>query len=93
MTKVYEKREFKQISSHLVDIICDLCGDSSEFSDWSNEQYGVDEVTVKYVSGFRYPEDTFLTNTEVDLCPTCFESRLIPWLRSQGAEITEWDQE
>ena len=29
---------------------------------------------------------------EVDMCSQCFETKLVPWLREQGAEprTTEW---
>ena len=69
--------------------VCDLCK-----MEIPNEgRFVVDEVTVQYKTGNSYPEGGSGETLSVDLCPRCFEERLIPWLESQGAkpETIEWD--
>jgi hypothetical protein len=77
---------------------CDLCGVMSRGEHWeakgiyeSNETIIAVEVMQK--EGANYYDGGSGTKYEVDLCPTCFKEKLIPWLNSQGAEIKqeEWD--
>jgi hypothetical protein len=76
---------------------CDLCGMESKSSEWDAGLYNVNEteikITIKQKEGTSYPEGGSGTEYEIDLCPSCFTNRLIPWLRSQGAAIEEreWD--
>ena len=95
--KRYEKR--KQISEEtvLVERKCDLCGTTAKTEDWGAGSYRVDnteiKVTVRQKEGSSYPEGAWGTKYEIDLCPDCFKDKLVPWLRSQGANIQEeeWD--
>jgi len=50
-------------------------------------------VTVKQKEGESYPDGGSGTEYEIDLCPDCFKNRLVPWLKSEGANIgeMEWD--
>ena len=50
-------------------------------------------VEVRQRQGVSYPEGGSGTEIEVDLCPTCFKEKLVPWLRSQGATIEEKEWE
>jgi hypothetical protein len=90
-------REEEQIAA----VVCDLCGTEqggaywSDFDgvNWAPEAYGVERVAVQYGSGSHYPEGGFGKTVGVHMCPTCFTDRLVPWLESQGAEMSEkvWD--
>ena len=78
--------------------ICDLCGCEEGSSKWDNSScWDVDEteirISVKHKDGYSYPECGSGTEYAVDMCPTCFKDKLIPWLESQGctAERKEWD--
>jgi len=69
-------------------VTCDLCG-----SKITHISYTVDEVTIKYRTGDSYPDGGSGEETSVDMCGLCFETKLVPWLRSQGAEpmTNKWD--
>lgn len=76
---------------------CDLCQVEVKGDEWSTGLYDVNEtevsITVKARKGESYPEGGSGTEYEIDLCPRCFTGRLVPWLKSQGADIEEkeWD--
>jgi hypothetical protein len=72
--------------SVLVEVLCDLCGKRIPH----NRGYGdLDEVTVEHRSGVNYPEGGDVMTRSVDVCPACFEGRLVPFLESQGATVAE----
>lgn len=60
---------------------CDICGATI-----SPGPYEVEETEVSMKVGTSYPEGGSSITTEVDLCQKCFTEKLIPWLRSHGAE-------
>lgn len=72
---------------------CDLCGLESTKEDWSEGSYEINDTEIKISivqkNGVCYPEGSFGTECEIDLCPGCFEDKLIPWLKSEGAKIEE----
>ena len=73
--------------------VCDLCGDESD-CEWSpGSPFQSNEVDVSYREATHYPDGGFAETTSFDICPTCFTEKLVPWLKSQGAEptITETD--
>ncbi len=78
---------------------CDLCGFETKHGDgeWSGGWYDINDtdirVEIKQKEGTNYPEGGSGTNYEIDLCPNCFKEKLVPWLKSQGANIEEqeWD--
>lgn len=81
-------------------ILCDLCKKPGTApSEWSTSysSYEVNEteltVTVRQKEGYNFPEGGDGTEYVIDLCPDCFKNRLVPWFKSQGAEIKEkdWD--
>lgn len=92
--KVYEEQVVPATTKKVcVRRKCDLCGVESKSSDWAGAWYEVNEtdvrVTVKHRVGSQFPEGSSGEEYEVDICPECFQKRLIPWLKSQGANITE----
>lgn len=79
-------------------VTCDLCGAASKAPDnWGVPPYDVDKVEVKtgirHDKGSNYPEGGHGEVVQVDLCPTCFHTRLLPWLEREGAKPrkTEWE--
>lgn len=91
----YEKRQKMREYDHLVKTTCDLCGTEAKDGRWASDIYEVNEVevTVRQKDGHNYPEGGFGEEYVVDLCPTCFKERLIPWLQSEGASVEplDWD--
>lgn len=67
----------------VVKVTCDLC--DSEIK--NKHCYDVDDVTIKWDSGSHYPEGRFVERYSIDMCSSCFESKLTPWLESQGAKV------
>lgn len=95
--RTYVKKTRKVEEEVLDELRCDLCGTKADHGTWESGCYRVDEtdlsVTVKQRSGDVYPEGGSGTEYLIDLCPTCFKDRLVPWLINQGAKINEkdWD--
>jgi hypothetical protein len=71
------------------DTFCDICGRAAPSrgvrGEWGEDSYAVAEVEVSMAMGSSYPEGGSSTVTEFDICPECFSSKVIPWLREQGA--------
>lgn len=76
-------------------LVCDMCGKKSTYSaySWGEDSYDANETKVEHRSGSQYPEGGCTTTTAVDLCPTCFETKLIPWLEAQGCQISRCEDE
>ena len=78
---------------------CDLCGKAALRGDWERSYYEVNdteiEVKIRQKDGVSYPEGGYGTEYEIDMCPECFKTKLIPWLESQGctAKRKEWERE
>ncbi len=92
----YEKQ--KREVTTLVRLTCDLCGAVANGGYWPIGSCDVNEVevevTVRQKEGKVYfAGEGYGTEYIVDLCPACFKTRLIPWLKSQGANIEqqEWE--
>ena len=72
-------------------ITCDLCGNEMDENghideDGRYDEYTIEAVTVSYETGTCYPEDGHNTETELfDICPTCYKTKLVIWLKGQGA--------
>lgn len=77
----------------IVERSCDLCGAKAKPNDWDAAAFEVQEseveVLVRRKKGEAYPENGWGSKTIVDICPKCFDENLIPFLRSQGADIKE----
>ena len=73
-----------------VSLKCEICGDESPTSDnWKQDCYNTLKPTIQLEESSHYPGDYYGTRTHIDLCPTCFEEKLIPWLKAQGGETRE----
>lgn len=99
--KTYEERSITRKEKFLIQRKCDLCGrpDKEKVfkSLWGEALWDINEteikITIRQKEGHNYPEGGSGTEYEIDLCPECFKNRLVPWLKSQGANIEEkeWD--
>lgn len=74
---------------------CDMCSkESADLDDWTQDKvYHLEETTIKLKRGDFYPEGGSGTLLEIDICPDCFLTKLIPWLQSQGVEAKEKELE
>lgn len=93
-----EKKTVEQVQVVVDAIECDLCHTqhpkaSVDFQgevEWEHAGYAGDfsRSIVSFESGFSCPEDRIAKRRSYHICPTCFEQRLEPWLKSNGAEPT-----
>jgi hypothetical protein len=67
-------------------VTCDLCGEKIKCG-----YHEIDEVKVTYKQGRSYPEGSWGDETSVDMCGDCFNEKLVPWLKSQGANPVTTD--
>ena len=73
---------------------CDLCGRIEHSTLWSPKDHdNVQEVSVKYKHGSAYGEEGDGVTTSFDVCPDCFENKLVPWFSSQNIvpTTTYWE--
>lgn len=105
INETYDQKQIRQSTERrLVSVTCDLCG--CEATGVSGNEpywepgYRISSVTVERVEGECIPDcDPERRTKRVDICPKCFEQKLVPWLeKSQGAKMQldgegEWDDE
>ena len=70
-------------------ITCDLCGEKIKWN--AGDPY--DKLVIQKKTGSLWPEGGIGTLITFDLCEKCFDEKLIPWFKSQGAEPQETDWE
>lgn len=74
----------RKVRDHLV---CDLCGTASAAGGYWHGDAQTNDTTVCMEVGNSYgPGGGDKKTTEFDICPTCFSTKLMPWLESQGAK-------
>jgi len=64
---------------------CDIC----KLEIVQDGFFDAEEIEVRHRLGTSYPEGLFCVDTIFDLCGKCFDEKLVPWLKSQGAEGRE----
>ena len=73
------------------EMTCDMCGQKTPWirSDWSTSPHTTASTTVKMETGYSmdYDGGGESEEVEIDICPDCFNTKLIPWLESQGVKI------
>lgn len=70
------------------EILCEICGKPCGTGEYDST---IDHVSVKHVVGNNYGADgVYSTTTFIDLCPDCFDNKLVPWIiRWNGQPRTE----
>ena len=93
-TRVVPEKEEK----YTAEILCDICGAKSpqhrwDPADWGEDCYDVEEVEIRYKTGSSYPEGVSGEEIFFDICPECFEEKVLPALAALGAspQEREWD--
>jgi len=93
----YEEVEQLEKRRVLKNLTCDMCGKEGSEGGWKSSKWNMNEteleVRVRQTEGTNYPEGGWGTEYVIDMCPSCFKNRLIPWLKSEGVKIEEkeWD--
>lgn len=86
--KVYRKVSVTREVEELQEMKCDICGRSRISEDWSEKNFEVVHVEIRMEIGDSYPEGGEKTVTEYHICPGCFHDKVMPALRTLGAEPT-----
>ena len=96
--KIYMDKTETHTYKVLASRVCDMCGKKGKGDeDWNGATYDVNEteitIKVQQKEGFSCPDGGHGKNYDIDICPTCFKGKLVPWLISQGANIKQedWD--
>jgi hypothetical protein len=76
----------RQIETHTT---CDICGATIKDGGWGD----FDECTIERSKGSRYGSDGHREETSMDMCGECFETKLVPWLESQGVKMRTEDRD
>lgn len=67
-------------------ISCDICGEVHPHDHWKKDAFEVLETEVSITTGVQYPEGGDRHIVSFDICPKCFNEKLIPFLESLGAK-------
>lgn len=66
-------------------IVCDLCNKATDWQqDWTSDMYAIAETEIRLSTGTRYPECSNREDTVFDVCPECFQGKVIPALVALG---------
>lgn len=72
-------------SNQLIETECDICGKKTNSDTWCYGE-GHDErrvwTEVEMRSSPLYESD-IETEHNIDICPSCFENKLVPWIKAQ----------
>ena len=83
-----EERIETKTYTHTTKLTCDLCGAVAPrpYDPWVNYEGDVDRVTMSYKKGSHWFNDGGDIKEELfDICPNCWKTKVVPWLKSQGA--------
>lgn len=97
MTTKYERITEAVERKHPVEKTCDWCGKITERNignhhEWAEDSnFDVEHVTIEYRTGQVFPEGGSYTIYSYDICPDCFEERLMPFFASENISLQEED--
>lgn len=81
----------KVIPEHVEEVVdkitCDLCGRKINTQQENLRDNKIDEVVISYDKGTTYPDGGSGVHTKLDMCGTCFEERLMPWIEAQNGKM------
>jgi len=91
--KVYKVQSVTIKKEVFQKMFCDLCKKETASHSWGDGMYHDNQVTIEHRWGTNYPDGGIGREIKIDLCPECFDNKLVPWLKSQGVCISEseWD--
>ena len=71
----------------LIELTCDLCKGVGKYGGWESSTYEINEVevevTVRQQDGTSCPEGGWGTELKVDICPKCFDTRIMPLFKKE----------
>lgn len=85
----YTEKEYTKKQVVCEELVCDICKKSAKhpFWEWGESLGSEKRVNVSYTDGIGYEDGSgHVSMISFDLCPECFESQIISFLRSLGAE-------
>jgi hypothetical protein len=93
--KIYKKTT--KTVEEINEILCDICKAKKYRDGWGtsesmSERY--DDVTIQHnITDTSYPEGGSGSTLELDICPKCFVTKILPFMESIGLdrEYKEWD--
>lgn len=82
--KKTEKITKEYIYQETTYLTCDLCGRENIENNKDNwgSGYELDEIKIKRTEGANYPGDSYGDVTEIHMCPECWETKFIKWVKS-----------
>lgn len=89
----FTAKEVPATTIQVESIHCDLCGAEDVNGNWGAGNFSVDEVTIEAKSGNNFPEGGSGKILRCDVCPACFEDKVIPALESIGLKMNESEWE
>jgi len=87
--KVKERYDIpERTAERVVKVICDMCGE-----DIKTGNFRADESHVGKTEGTSYPECGNGVKIEYDVCISCSDTKIVPFMESFGAKtvVEDWD--
>lgn len=68
-------------------LTCDICGNESNAEqNWATKDFEQIGTTVQLEEREAFPNGGHAKEMAFHICPSCFKTKLVPWLKEQGAE-------
>jgi hypothetical protein len=77
-------------------VTCDICKDAkSDGWEWESEgSWNRNTTAIESIVGNVFPEGDMRERTSIDVCPTCFETKVVPVLeQALGVKFRKTDNE
>ncbi len=68
-------------------VICDSCDKKI-----SKDLYSADEVRIERVTGSTYPDGGYGKRFKPDICPDCFDNKIMPLITSALSLNPVWEE-
>jgi len=94
LMKTFHEEVQERTVKTLTGVQCDLCGCWAENNLWveykdswvnPENSHEVVDVSISMSTRPRYSVEGRYEDWEFDICPTCFNQKLVPWMMSQNA--------
>lgn len=87
--RTYEEKTVQKTERILTSLRCDICGQEAkrlgvDCFTWELDYRDYD-ITVQSRILYRYDHDSEIEH-DFDICPECFQNKLVPFIRSQSKE-------
>lgn len=101
----HTERKQETVEKEIIDSVeCDLChkefknAHANSFDgevewEWLPDVSNTTVTAISRKTGFSYPEGGHTERSTWHICPECFDMKLVPWLKQQGAEPTKTESD